>query len=168
MGSMKLNGISVKIEREVVIPILSDNSDPFYLIGRPIMSYDEFELVCPAPKPMVGGEPGKEKPLPEHKLYKEAMVKRAVKFNDWVNLKTLVEVANAKGERFPIEWETVDMNNPDTYANWKKELKEINGLSDGDIQRIEMDVLRCNSMDSELIEKAKDDFLAIKREVQVV
>lgn len=159
---MKLNGIVPKIQREVIIPILSDTVK-FFFIALPISSYDEFDLLCPMPKPRMGGEPGKEKPLTDTSDYKEAMAHHSMLFTEWIYVKSLAEAADEEGNREPVEWQTVDRDDIETYPNWRKELKENNGLSEGDIRRIELEVLKCNSMDDALIEKAKDDFLAIAK-----
>jgi len=159
---MKLNGIVPKVEREVVIPILSDTVS-LYFIAKPIASYDPFEALCPMPKARIGGEPGKERPMVETSDYKEAMRKHGQLFAEWVNVTTLAEVAGSDGKREAIDWETVDLEQIETYPNWRVELKENNGLSESDIRRIELEVLRCNSMDEALIEKAKEDFLAIAK-----
>ena len=161
---MKLNGIQIKIDRETAIPIMSQKNT-IYLIAKPIESYEPFDALCPMPKPLKGGEPGKERPLTNTPAYRQAMKERGEKFADWVNVVSLVELADQAGERFPMEWETVDLANIETYKNWKDELKNNNNFSEGDIQRIEMDILRCNSMDGEMIERAKDHFLAITAEV---
>lgn len=159
---MKLNGIVPKLEREIVIPILSDTVSLFF-IAKPIASYDPFEALCPMPKPRMGGEPGKERPMTEASDYKEALKKHGQLFAEWVNVTSLVEVAGADGNREAIDWETVDLEKIDSYPNWRIELKESNGLSESDIRRIELEILRCNSMDDALIEKAKEDFLAMAK-----
>lgn len=163
---MKLNGVVPKIQREVIIPILSDTVK-FYFIAMPISSYEDFDALCPMPKPRMGGEPGKEKPMLEASDYKKAMEHHSLLFTEWIYVKSLVEVAGEDGVRQSVEWEMVNLEDIETYPNWRKELKENNGLSEGDIRRIEMEVLKCNSMDETLIEKAKDDFLAIAKKAQV-
>jgi len=162
---MKLNGVTVKIDRETIIPIVGKDIS-LYLIARPVQSYEEFDKLCPRPTPRVGGEPGKERPLTEAKDYQEALADVGKKFSEWVNITTLVEIASADAVRQPIEWSTVDLEDLSTYANWRTELKEENGFSDSDIRRIEMEVLRCNQMDEQMIEAAKDHFLAMERELQ--
>lgn len=164
---MKLNGIVPKLEREIVIPILSDTVS-LYFIAKPVATYEAFEALCPMPKARMGGEPGKERPLTEASDYKEAMKKHGQLFAEWVNVTTLVEVAGSDGKREKIDWETVDLEQIDTYPNWRIELKENNGLSESDVRRIELEILRCNSMDEALIEKAKEDFLAMQKRSAVM
>lgn len=157
---MKINGIAVKIERETIIPILS-KKDQFYLIGKPIASYEPFDELCERPQPRMGGEPGKERPMIEAREYREALTAYSRKFNAWLVVATLVEVADESGKRYPMEWDTVKVDEPDTLEKWEEELREINGLSEADIQRVMMEVMRCNQMDEQMIEAAKDHFLAI-------
>jgi hypothetical protein len=110
----------------------------------------------------MGGEPGKERPLIEAREYRDALTDWTSKFNEWVILASLHEIADEKGVRSPVEWEEVDINDPETYLKWKDELKN-NGFSVGDIRRIELEVWRCNQMDEPMIEAAKNHFLAITK-----
>jgi hypothetical protein len=158
---MKLNGISIKIERETIIPIISKD-ETFYLIAKPLSSYDGFDEVCARPVPRMGGVPGKERPMIEAKEYRDALTDWSNKFNEWVILASLQEIADDKGNRSPVEWEEVDMTNPDTFLKWKDELL-ANGFSVGDLRRIELEVWRCNQMDEQMIEAAKNHFLAITK-----
>ena len=158
---MKLNGIVVKIERETIIPIIADTGN-FYLIAKPIHSYEPFDTMCERPKPRMGGEPGNEKPLVESRDYREALIEYSKKFNDWVVVSSITEAADSEGNRFPMEWEKVDIENIETYKEWQDELLG-NGFSDTDLRRIELEVFRCNQMDEKMIEAAKDHFLAIRK-----
>lgn len=159
---MKFNGIVPKVEREEVIPVLSKNGN-LYFIAKPIESYEAFDLICPRPVPPVGGEPGKEKPMLDAQRHLEAMAKYSDNFNDWLTVQALTEVAGDDGCRHPLEWSTVVLTDISTYANWRKELQEENGLVGPDIRRIEMGVLRCNALDDTMIERAKDHFLATQK-----
>ena len=58
-----------------------------------------------------------------------------------------------------FEWETVDYNNPTTWANWTKEARD-SGLSETEIVRIMNAVLEANSLDESKVDKARQDFLA--------
>jgi hypothetical protein len=156
---MKLNGVVVKIERESIIPILGKGTT-IYLIAKPIESYEPFDELCKRPEPPMGGTPGKERPLVEAKEYREALTAYSKRFNEWITVNSLVEIADEKGARFPIEWEEVDLADIATYESWHNELIK-NGFSEADCRRIEMEVLRCNQMDETLIEAAKNHFLAI-------
>lgn len=159
---MKLNGVTVKIERESVIPILAGDST-IYLIGKPIHSYEPFDELVQRPTPRMGGEPGKERPLIEERAYREALTNYSKQFNDWIIISTLKEIADKDGKRFPVEWDKVQVDDIETYSEWRNELLD-NGFSEGDIRRIEMEVLRCNQMDEQLIEAAKDHFLAMQKD----
>lgn len=157
---MKINGMIPQLDRETIIPCIG-NQVRFYLIAQPICSYDGFEQLCTRPKPPVGGEPGKEAPNYTAKPYLEALAEYNTKLSDWMYVVSLVQVADEKGNRMPMEWSRVKLEDIETYKEWRDELQQENKLSVADVRRIENEVLRCNSMDDAMIEKAREDFLAM-------
>lgn len=61
-------------------------------------------------------------------------------------------------EASDIEWETVNIDDPSTWANWRKEMGD-NGLSEVEINRIINCVLAANSLDEDKIKEAREAFL---------
>lgn len=57
-----------------------------------------------------------------------------------------------------IEWEKVDMDAPNTWLGWEKELME-GGMSEVEIQRVTMCVMAANSLDEDKIREARELFL---------
>ena len=57
-----------------------------------------------------------------------------------------------------IEWDTVQLDNPSTWANWEKDLKD-NGFSQMACNRVLALVLEANCLDEAKLQKAREVFL---------
>jgi len=113
---MKLNG--KKIEgpnvEVVVIPRRTGN---LVFKAQSVLDYDVFDAVCTTPKPREIIKPGGERTLAfNEQAYLDAMNKWASKKTDWMVLKSLEATEG-------LEWETVNMDDPDTWNNYQEELK---------------------------------------------
>ncbi len=185
---MKIKGIRIQSNNESVLPIQTPEGT-LYLIFRPVASYADFDQVCPPPKAPVGGAPGNEHPLTDNKRYQELLSAHSEKFTDWIVLNSLKEVGLEKEvevenpdyidtettpllsptkikntiEREPIEWEKVDLKDPETFANWRDELRELNGFVEAQLTRILSETMRVNSLSDAVIQEARDNFLAMSR-----
>lgn len=62
--------------------------------------------------------------------------------------------------KYPIEWETVDFDDPMTWANWRNEMRESK-INDAEITRIANGCLEANSLTEASVEAAMDDFLSL-------
>jgi len=67
----------------------------------------------------------------------------------------------------PIEWETIDLNNPETWGNIEKELRDAK-FNPSEIARIINGALEANSLSEHMIDAAVQDFLALKSLQEVV
>ena len=65
-----------------------------------------------------------------------------------------------------LEWETVKMDDPETWLNYEKELKD-SGLSPIEVGRIVGICMSANGLDERKMEAARDAFLA-EQQAQVV
>jgi hypothetical protein len=70
---------------------------------------------------------------------------------DWMFLKSV--------EPSMIEWETVKLDDPATWGNWKQELRDA-GLSVGEIGQIENTFFETNIVTDAKLKEAKNRFLA--------
>jgi hypothetical protein len=58
-----------------------------------------------------------------------------------------------------LEWETVDINKPETYGNWQIELEDA-GFSEIERMRVMQLCTQVNALDDNMLDQAKETFLA--------
>ena len=149
---MKLHGETLSIPNLKVIPIIRDSGN-IILKAAPIQSFDDFDKIYPVPEPPVRELPGgKVVALIESKEYKDMLAKRNRLMTDYMVLKSLEATEE-------LEWETVDLNDPETYGNYATEMQAA-GFTAVEITRVVNEVLAANSLDEEIINKARESFLA--------
>lgn len=138
---MKLNGKPVKPPSPVVVTIYRENEE-----GQPenlkffcgaILDYSKFESVCPQPKPPVvmrvkGGTEIDDK----DKRYQ-------AKLDTWSERRVQWMIISSLNFTPGLEWETVDLNKPDTWPNYEDELKTF--LTSREHDRIVGGVIEANS-----------------------
>jgi hypothetical protein len=64
-----------------------------------------------------------------------------------------------------LEWETVKLNDPNTWENWRKELRD-SGFSIPECNYLWSSFSEANSLDNSKIEEARERFLA-SQQIQV-
>ena len=129
--------------------------------AKAILDYSDFEAMCPAPNPpnkMVPG--GATIPDLEHPKYKEAMDAYGTRRFAWMILKSLEATEG-------LEWETVDMSDPETWANYEQEFKS-SGFSDIEANRILKGIMAANCLDEDKVEQARQRFLVLEQEAALV
>lgn len=150
---MLFNGSELRARavEEVVIP---RQSGPLVFKFQSILDLEEFDKRVPIPEPpMVKRKGGDQlEPKLDDENYQQALKDRGDKRFNWLFLDTI------KATEW-LTWETVDLDDPETWGNYEQELKNA-GFS-----YIERDVLlgiamRVNSLEPEYIERATKDFLA--------
>lgn len=142
----KVEGRNVDV---VVIPRPEENINFFC---EAIPDYEEFNELCPTPKPPEKLYPGGvRKEDPENPEYKKLLDEWATRRTHWTVLKSL--------ENNPdIEWETIDMEKPSTWEKYQDELKDA-GFTEIEMFRILQGVMRANSLDDDMLKEAKQAFL---------
>jgi hypothetical protein len=146
---MKIGGIDprhLKAEYDLVLP-RGDSFIVFKAIGLPNM--DEFQKFCPEPKP-----PGKMTkdgwaPNPDDKNYQSVL--------EEYNKRRLAYIVVKSLEPSDIEWDTVNLNHPGTWAHWENDLKNA-GLTQIECNRVVALVLEANSLDEAKLRQARDVF----------
>lgn len=122
-------------------------------IAQAVLDFTAFDLLCPPPLPpnilKPGGVESKNLDDPD---YKKAINEWGVKKRDWLILKSLELTPD-------IEWETVKMDDPETYVNYKQELVDA-GFNTQEITMIVGLALKVNSVDEDKMEEARQRFLA--------
>lgn len=142
--------------KTLVLP--RDSGDNLVFKAGAVATMDEFEKLCPVPiaplKVLKGGQ--KVADL-DDKGYQLALQQQVDKRWDYIILKSLQATPD-------LQWETVDMQNPDTWQNWKREAAD-SGLSVFEINKIIACVVEANSLNEQTLEEARNTFLA--NQVQV-
>jgi hypothetical protein len=146
---MKIGGVPVtKCEELLVLPRADGEDIPIRAVAVAIN--DEWEEKCPAPvPPMLQKKEGKVPDFSD-KDYKKAV---KIRSNQRFALMCIRSLEPSK-----IEWETVDIDKPNTWTEWDKELMEA-GLSEVECNRIVNLVMAANSLDEAKIEEARRAFL---------
>lgn len=148
---MKLNGVKIEGLNEEFI-VLPRKDQDIVLKARAIPDYSEFEQLVPMPKPPVKIiKGGKRVTNTDDPRYKAGIEDYAAKRTNWMILKSL-EVTDG------LEWETIDMQKPETWKNFEKEIR-ASGFSEVELMKIIQMVMSASGLDESKLEKARADFL---------
>ena len=149
---MKLGGKKPGIHKKpLVLP--REGEEPIVLWAQAIANMDEFIKLCPEPLPPLVVKPGGIKePNWTEVNYLIAVKQHATRRNDYILLHSLLATTD-------LEWETVKLEEPETWNNWRKELGD-SGFSVFEINRIFGLVLEVNSLNDALLDEAQKSFLA--------
>lgn len=148
---MKLNGktISGPTPEVMVIP---KGGEEIVIKAQAVLDYDEFEKLSPAPNPPEIIHKGGEKTYAVNdKKYTEDLMSWAEKKNAWM---TITSLKATEG----LEWETVKMDDPETWGNYMSELKAV--FTENEINMIYDLVLTACGLNQRKIEEATKRFLA--------
>jgi len=152
---MKIGGRVVSGVNEEIL-VLPRGDSPLVIRARAVLDLDEFDKICPEPKP-----PGKLTkdgwiPQVDDVNYKQTMAQQTEKRIAYLVIRSL--------EPSDIEWETVKLDDPRTWLNYTKDFKNA-GLSTVEINRIVQCVMAANSLDENKLEEARKVFLLGQRPV---
>lgn len=150
---MKLKGKILEInEKTIVFP--REAEDLVFKV-RAVLDFEKFDENYPQPEPPEVLKPGGVRfKNPEAPEYIEALNNWAERKTDWMVLKSLEATED-------LEWETVDMSNPETWSNYRKELQEA-FFTPPEIAHIITVVMDVCGLNAEKIEAATQSFLAAK------
>lgn len=146
---MKIGGVKVTAPAETLL-VLPRPDGPLVFKARPLASMDEFEALCPYPKPPGSLTKDGWVSNPNDPSYKQVLEAHAAKRLAYVVIHTL-EPSN-------IEWDTVDVGNPRTWANWENDLK-AGGLITNERNRVLDLAIEANVLTEEKIKEARESFL---------
>lgn len=146
---MKIGGVDVggPCEEVLVLPRLKGD---VVIRTHAVMSMDEFDKLCPEPKPKKVLKAGGWQESTDDPTYKALMEEYGNRRWNYIALKSL--------EPSQIEWKHVDLGDPRTWEKWTEELAEA-GFSSVEINRITVCVMQANALDEAKLEKARDAFL---------
>lgn len=144
---IKLDGPAVKY---LVLP---RQTGDIVLKFAAVLDYKEFDELCPLPKAPMRTFPGKE-PVraTDDPDYQKELDLWARRKGAWGFLKSISATTD-------LEWETVDIQKPDTWINYIEELLSA-GFTDPECVRMIQCYQEVQGLDSEKIEQATNNFLA--------
>lgn len=119
-----------------------------------VLDYSEFLALCPEPQPgkiMKRGETKAQDDFTDPK-YHDAINRWSGQRTDWMILKSLEATPD-------FQWETIDMQKPETWGNYKQEFEKA-GFTTIEVGRIIRDgVAAANGLDESKFQEAKKRFL---------
>lgn len=130
---MKLRGQTVEPPKPIPVVIPRDEGDLGFMV-YPVMEYAEFEQFCPEPKPPLVIRPNDPAGVadPDDPRFRETL-------NTWAGHKTEYMIIKALTMSGELEFETVKIEDPDTWSGYEDELlqcfteREVSVLVDGAI-----------------------------------
>lgn len=153
---MKVNGKQLNGPRIVKVYLPTGDSDAVEFKFRPLKSDEDFNKVMPRPIAPEVMKPGNIKFHNENDpVYKKQVTNWMMKKFDWEFL-TSISVTD------DLEWSTVKMDEPDTWANWKTEIAEHFG--DNQTNRIFNGFVEAQFVTEESMDAARKSFLAGRQE----
>ena len=150
---MKVNGKVISGARVTTLVLPYGEADDFIVFKfRALTAKDNFEKVMPRPKPPKHIKPGGA----EFIDYDDDRYKKSI--DAWADNKINWEFLRSISATEGLEWETVKMDEYQTWANWRTEMEENFGMVD--FGRIFGGFLEANSLNEEKLEEARSRFLA--------
>ena len=150
---MKFKGEKVSARNLEICVIPRGDGDSVVFKCQAVLDMDDFEKLCPVPKPpqrMMAG--GKKVIDIEDPIYKHKIEDRNDKRISYLILKSLEATED-------LEWETVVMGDSDTWGNYETEFKQA-GFSPVEIMRIINSCMTANCLNEDKLKEARDSFLA--------
>ncbi len=147
---MKIGGVdpsTLAVEETLVLP-RGDDQIVFRATG--LKDMEEFQKLCPEPQPpMKLTKQGKVADT-DDQGYKDALEGYYKRRNAYIVIHSL--------KPSEIVWDTVQLDNPSTWANWESDLKNA-GFSEIECTRVFRLVLEANCLDEAKLQKARELFL---------
>lgn len=148
---MKLHGKKIEAPNEELIVIPRGEKEPIVLKAKAVLSYDDFDRICPFPVPPKGQKPGGDwVEYPDDPDYIKLVERYAERKHDWMYIQSLKATET-------LEWETVKDGDPDTWKNWLAEL-QASGFASAEVVRIRNGIRAANCLDERLVQKAVERF----------
>ncbi len=149
---MKLHGEIPQPSVEYIVLPRPDKD--IVLMATALKDFEDFQEICKRPEPPVKikAKTGERVPNVKDESYLSDLKIHNDKFTAWVIIKSLESTEG-------MEWETVSLDDPNTWLNWKQELIDSN-FSAGEITYIVDKVMEANGMNDAKLKEARAVFLA--------
>ncbi len=149
---MKIKGLEVPEPKPEVI-VIPRGEDQFVFRAGGIGTIEKFDLACPRPEPKTRTfKDGTTQKLAHDPKYEAEL-------NQWSLKRLAYTVIKSLEATDGLVWETIDMDDPETYCNYSKELI-ASGLTESEIARIIDCVMVAVGLNQERIDEATAAFLA--------
>ena len=147
---MKIGGIDPKTLPTEEVLVLPRGDKAIIFRARGVDDLAEFEKLCPEPTPP--GKLTKDGYVPDttDPGYQSVRAEYQKRRTAYIVVHSLLPSQ--------IEWDTVQLENPSTWANWEADLK-AGGLSQMACNRVLELVLEANCLDEAKLKKAREVFL---------
>jgi hypothetical protein len=150
---MKLGGKKVEGSNYKTIVIPRGDGDPVVMKACAVLDYSTFDKICPRPTPPTVMKRGGVKTLNfADPRYTAQIENYGHKRISWIVLESL------RLGTPDLEWEQVDLGDPDTWTKYDDELTE-SGFSFVEIQYIISSCMEANALDEEKLDEARKSFL---------
>lgn len=152
---MKIGGVQIAGPAQEILVL--PRGDQSLIIRAEATNLDEFDVLCPEPKPP--GKLTKDGWIPDvdNENYRQTINNHNEKRIAYLVIKSL--------EPSEIEWDTVSIDNPKTWINYVQDFKNA-GLTTIEINRIVKCVMQANSLDEDKLEQARKVFLLGQAQAQ--
>jgi len=149
---MKLKGKRPGVHVELIVLPREDGDLVFRI--RALESFEEFENLCPPPKPPAKILPGgKRVEDPTDSAYLDLCQEWGTKRFAYMVIKGLTDGTP------DLEWETVKLSDNTTWPKFREELIQ-SGLCDTEVNRLVSATMVANCLSERAIEEARKRFLA--------
>jgi hypothetical protein len=149
---MKYKGKKVEGRNTELLVLRRPNGETMAFKCEAVGDYSEFEKICPAPEPPEVLKPGGVR----ERNVKAPAFRKALE--EWAGRKTDYTVLKSLEASPDIEWDTVDIKDPNTWGNYRTEMTE-SGFTEIEVARVLTTVGIANCMDDSMLEAAREDFL---------
>jgi hypothetical protein len=145
---MRIGGVLVEGPAQEIL--ILPRGEQVLVIRAQAVNLDEFDALCPEPKPP--GKLTKDGWIPDldNESYRQIITNHNEKRIAYLVVKSL--------EPSDIEWEKVKIENPSTWTAYVQDFKAA-GLTTIEINRIVQCVMQANSLDEAKLEQARKVFL---------
>jgi len=156
---MKIKGKTIGAPKPRLCVIERDD-EQFVFTLQAVLDYTDFDAVCPKPEPPKVLRPGGD--VTENitsPVYLKTLEEYGTQKTYWLIIKSLEATEG-------LEWEKVNLSDPDTWELYKDELTDC-GLTEGEIVYLINQIYNVNSLDEERMKEALDRFTHSQSEEQV-
>ena len=147
---MRIGGIDPGALPAEEVLVLPRGEESIVFRARGLADMDEFDKLCPEPKPPVRLTKAGKEPNEEDTNWRSAMLAHGRRRVAYMVVKSL--------EPSKIEWDSVDLDIPKTWLNYTDDLRRA-GFSQVEINRIVGLVWEANCLDEAKLEQARAVFL---------
>lgn len=148
---MKIGGREVNSVAQEVVVLTRANGGDIPITAQAVLDMSPFEAMCPVPVPKQMLVKGGFKANTNDPGYSAMLRKHGDLRFAYIAIKSL--------EPSQIEWTTVSIDDPSTWENWEKELREDAKFSSVEVNRIVLCIMQANSLDERKLKVARENFL---------